>query len=97
MHHLYEQSLVRNCCGGADEKVPASWILTCRFALSNQPSFPTKAFKIWLQTNDLEHVFVTGSFFHFSGMFEPPSSKDISANPGRSDPLFIVQGVRKAD
>ena len=57
-------------------------------------SFPTKAFQIWLQTNDLEHIFITGSFFHFSGMFDPPSCLDCSPNPGRSDPLFIVKGKR---
>jgi hypothetical protein len=60
-------------------------------------SFPTKAFQIWLQTNDLEHIFIAGSFFHYSGLFEPPSSKDISPNPGRSDPMYIVKGVRKQD
>lgn len=60
-------------------------------------SFPTKAFQIWLQTNDLEHIFITGSFFHYTGMFEPPSCSDISPNPGRSDPMFVVKGVRKAN
>ena len=60
------------------------------------PSFPTKAFQIWLKTNDLEHIFITGSFFHYSGLFEfPASCEDISPNPGRSDPLYIVKGVRK--
>mmetsp|Transcript_43436 Transcript_43436/g.104951 ORF Transcript_43436/g.104951 Transcript_43436/m.104951 type:complete len:264 (-) Transcript_43436:45-836(-) len=68
----------------------------CIISMSNR-CFPTKAFQIWLQTNDLEHIFITGSFFHYSGMFEQPSCKDISPNPGMSDPLFIVQGVRKAD
>eukprot|EP00980_Cylindrotheca_fusiformis_P029723 scaffold23789_cov196-Cylindrotheca_fusiformis.AAC.3 len=68
----------------------------CILSMSNR-CFPTKAFQIWLQTNDLEHVFIAGSFFHYSGLFEPPSCKDISPNPGRSDPLFIVQAVRKTD
>lgn len=58
--------------------------------------FPTKAFEIWLRTNDLEHIFIIGSFFHFSGLFEPPTSEDRSPNPGRSDPLYIVKAVRKA-
>jgi ubiquinone/menaquinone biosynthesis C-methylase UbiE len=58
-------------------------------------SFPTKAFQIWLQTNDLEHIFIAGSFFHYAGMFEPPSCDDISPNPGRSDPLWIVRAKKK--
>ena len=58
-------------------------------------SFPTKAFQIWLQTNDLEHVFIAGAFFHYSGLFEPPKCDDISPNPGRSDPLFIVRANKK--
>lgn len=66
----------------------------CLISMSNR-CFPTKAFQIWLQTNDLEHIFITGSFFHYSGLFEPPSCSDISPNPGRSDPLYVVKGVRK--
>lgn len=64
-------------------------------SMSNR-CFPTKAFQIWLQTNDLEHIFIVGSFFHFAGMFEPPKSYDRSPNPGRSDPLYIVTACRKS-
>ena len=63
-------------------------------AISNR-CFPTKAFQIWLQTNDLEHVFIIGSFFHYSGLFEAPTAEDRSPNPGRSDPLFIIKAKRK--
>lgn len=66
----------------------------CMLAMSNR-CFPTKAFRIWLQTNDLEHVFIAGAFFHYSGLFEAPSCDDISPNPGRSDPLFIVRATKK--
>lgn len=66
----------------------------CLISMSNR-CFPTKAFQIWLQTNDLEHIFITGSFFYYSGMFDTPSCSDISPNPGRSDPLYVVKGVRK--
>lgn len=58
-------------------------------------SFPTKVFQIWLQTSDIEHVFIVGSFFHYAGGFEPPSCDDISPNPGRSDPLYIVKAKKK--
>mgnify|MGYP001228482142 CR=1 FL=1 len=43
------------------------------FALSNR-CFPTKAVNIWLKTNDLEHVYVVGSYFHYAGAFKPPSA-----------------------
>jgi|NOAtaT_6_FD_contig_101_1398476_length_1193_multi_9_in_0_out_0_1 SAM-dependent methyltransferase len=66
----------------------------CLCTLSNR-CFPTKAFRIWLMTNDLEHIFIVGSFFHYTGMFEPPSCQDISPNPGRTDPLFIVKAQKK--
>ncbi|ACI65121.1 predicted protein [Phaeodactylum tricornutum CCAP 1055/1] len=66
----------------------------CILSMSNR-CFPTKAFRIWLQTSDLEHVFIAGSFFHYAEKFDPPSGKDISPNPGRSDPLFIVKAAKK--
>lgn len=68
----------------------------CIISMSNR-CFPTKAFQIWLQTNDLEHIFITGSFFHYSGMFDPPTCSDRSPNPGMSDPLFIVKAARKSE
>lgn len=47
------------------------------FALSNR-CFPTKAIDIWLRTNDLEHVFIAGSFFHYAGGFKPATATEIS-------------------
>jgi SAM-dependent methyltransferase len=63
-------------------------------SMSNR-CFPTKAFRIWLATSDLEHVFMVGSFFHYSGMFDPAECKDLSPNPGMSDPLFVVKAAKK--
>uniref|UniRef100_A0A7S1B5C5 Methyltransferase type 11 domain-containing protein n=1 Tax=Corethron hystrix TaxID=216773 RepID=A0A7S1B5C5_9STRA len=57
--------------------------------------FPTKVFQLWLQTNDLEHIFVIGSFFHYSGLFEPPKCIDMSPNPGLSDPLYVITATAK--
>ena len=57
--------------------------------------FPTKAIAIWLNTNDLEHIFIVGSYFHYSMKFGPPESLDISPNPGRSDPMFIIKAEAK--
>ena len=52
------------------------------FALSNR-CFPTKAVNIWLRTNDLEHVFIVGSYFHYSSMFQKPSALEVSPNQDR--------------
>ena len=49
------------------------------------------------------HIFIAplvcsaGSFFHYSGQFDPATCEDISPNPGRSDPLFIVKAAKKSD
>jgi len=50
------------------------------FALSNR-CFPTKAIGLWLKTNDLEHVFVVGSYFHYTGKFQPPSAIEVGPDP----------------
>ena len=57
--------------------------------------FPTKAINIWLNTNDIEHAFIIGAYFHYSQGFEPAIAEDISPNPRRSDPMFIVSAKKK--
>lgn len=52
--------------------------------------FWTKAISIWTSTSDADHVMIVGSYFHYAGGFEPPKAVDISPNPGRSDPMYIV-------
>lgn len=52
--------------------------------------FFTKAISIWTSTGDIDHVMIVGSYFHYTGGFEPPRALDISPNPGRSDPMYIV-------
>ncbi|XP_024371384.1 uncharacterized protein [Physcomitrium patens] len=52
--------------------------------------FFTKAISIWTSTGDVDHVMIVGSYFHYAGGFEPPQALDISPNPGRSDPMYIV-------
>jgi len=53
---------------------------TAMFALSNR-CFPTKAIGLWLQTNDLEHVFIVGSYFHYSNGFQKPTAVEVGPNP----------------
>ncbi|XP_063937816.1 uncharacterized protein LOC108193143 isoform X2 [Daucus carota subsp. sativus] len=52
--------------------------------------FWTKAISIWTSTSDADHVMIVGSYFHYAGGFEPPKAMDISPNPGRTDPMYIV-------
>ncbi|KAL9244877.1 hypothetical protein vseg_018594 [Gypsophila vaccaria] len=52
--------------------------------------FFTKAISIWTSTGDADHVLIVGSYFHYAGGFEPPQAVDISPNPGKSDPMYIV-------
>ncbi|XP_031494476.1 uncharacterized protein LOC116260347 [Nymphaea colorata] len=57
--------------------------------------FWTKAISIWTSTGDADHVLIVGSYFHYAGGFETPQAVDISPNPGRSDPMYVVY-ARKA-
>ncbi|KAK3272199.1 hypothetical protein CYMTET_19489, partial [Cymbomonas tetramitiformis] len=52
--------------------------------------FPTKVIQIWNQTNDAQHVFIVASYFKYAGNFGEITTLDISPNPGRSDPMYIV-------
>eukprot|EP00475_Leptophrys_vorax_P025219 TRINITY_DN35262_c0_g1_i1.p1 TRINITY_DN35262_c0_g1~~TRINITY_DN35262_c0_g1_i1.p1 ORF type:complete len:150 (-),score=6.02 TRINITY_DN35262_c0_g1_i1:210-614(-) len=52
--------------------------------------FWTKAIQIWTSTGDVDHVLIVGSYFHYAGGFEPPQARDISPNPGRTDPMYVV-------
>eukprot|EP00548_Thalassiothrix_antarctica_P005011 CAMPEP_0194133866 /NCGR_PEP_ID=MMETSP0152-20130528/3883_1 /TAXON_ID=1049557 /ORGANISM="Thalassiothrix antarctica, Strain L6-D1" /LENGTH=279 /DNA_ID=CAMNT_0038829261 /DNA_START=78 /DNA_END=917 /DNA_ORIENTATION=- len=70
---------------------------TAMFALSNR-CFPSKAIGLWLQTNDLEHVFIVGSYFHYTGMFKPPTAVEVGPNPiwvgGQSQNVAYLSVVR---
>ena len=59
--------------------------------------FPSKAINIWLNTNDLQHIYIVGSYFHYAGGYKAPESFDISPLPGwtsRSDPMYIVTATK---
>ncbi|KAI3782804.1 hypothetical protein L2E82_12860 [Cichorium intybus] len=58
--------------------------------------FWTKAISIWTSTGDADHVMIVGAYFHYAGGFEPPQAVDISPNPGRSDPMYIVHSKKLA-
>jgi len=62
---------------------------TAIMSFSNR-CFPTKAVAIWTATGDLDHVWIVGAYYHFAGGFEPPAAEDISPNPGKTDPMYVV-------
>lgn len=78
-------------------------LMACSF--SNR-CFPTKVIDIWAKTGDVDHVWIVGSYFHYSvpGGFTAPKCDDISPsrNPvdalfgGGSDPMYVVY-ARKAE
>ena len=57
--------------------------------------FPTKATALWLGTNNAQHLALVSLYFDQSGSWGSVEGRDISPQPGRTDPLFVVTG-RKA-
>jgi len=57
--------------------------------------FWTKAISIWTSTGDADHAWIVGAYFHYAGGFEPPKAVDISPNPGRTDPTYVVYSRKK--
>lgn len=55
--------------------------------------FMQKVIAIWLSTNDLEHAYIIGSYFHYAGGFEDLQARDISR--GRGDPIFVVMASKR--
>eukprot|EP01025_Chloroclados_australasicus_P010163 TRINITY_DN1400_c0_g1_i1.p6 TRINITY_DN1400_c0_g1~~TRINITY_DN1400_c0_g1_i1.p6 ORF type:complete len:101 (+),score=4.34 TRINITY_DN1400_c0_g1_i1:423-725(+) len=71
---------------------------TAIMSFSNR-CFPTKAIAIWTSTSDLDHIYIVGSYFHYSvkGGFTPPIAKEITPTPGLfggGDPMYIVQAQK---
>jgi hypothetical protein len=61
--------------------------------------FPTKSIAIWTSTDDLEHIYIVGSYFHYAipGGFTEPVSKDITlpaSKGGRGDPMYVVEACK---
>ena len=57
--------------------------------------FPTKAINIWLRTNDIEHVFIIGSYFHYATGYTKPAAEDITPKSlFGSDPMYIIRASK---
>ncbi len=65
----------------------------CSVAFSNR-CFPTKAIALWSATGDAGHAQIVSAYFHYAGGFTEAEALDLSPNPGRSDPLYVVQARR---
>ncbi|GLC34384.1 hypothetical protein PLESTB_000734600 [Pleodorina starrii] len=72
---------------------------TAYMSFSNR-CFPTKAIRLWTATGDADHVWIVGSYFHYSvpGGFTEPGCKDITPKVlfGRTDPMYVVYASKKA-
>jgi len=61
--------------------------------------FPQKAVRIWLETDDVGHCLIYGSYMHYAGAFEAPEGVDLSPPLARiafADPVFVIQAKKKA-
>jgi SAM-dependent methyltransferase len=55
--------------------------------------FPTKAISLWTSTGDLDHIWIVGSYFHYTKGFQPPQAEDITKVGllgQRGDPMYVV-------
>jgi len=61
------------------------------------------AIAIWTATGDQDHVWIVGSYYHYSvaGGWTEPAAKDISPSPalggyfGKTDPMYVVYAKKK--
>ncbi|KXZ45829.1 hypothetical protein GPECTOR_50g623 [Gonium pectorale] len=72
---------------------------TAYMSFSNR-CFPTKAISLWTATGDADHIWIVGSYFHYSvpGGFTEPKCKDITPKAlfGRTDPMYAVFASKQA-
>jgi hypothetical protein len=64
------------------------------FTWSNR-MFPTKAISAWRLASEPARLWICGCYFHYAGGFDAPVGRDLSPNPGQSDPVYAVS-ARKA-
>ena len=65
----------------------------CAVSFSNR-CFPTKAVAVWRSLGDTDHARLVGHYFTETGRFETPEFADLSPDPGRTDPLYMVTARR---
>jgi hypothetical protein len=67
-------------------------VLTCA---SGSAAAAAAAIALWTATGDADHVWIVGSYFHYSvpGGFEEAKCRDISPKAGlfgKTDPMYVV-------
>ena len=67
----------------------------CIVSFSNR-CFPTKAVAIWHHLNDTDHGKLVEYYFEEANGFDKPGTRNISPNPGETDPLFIVHAQARS-
>ena len=65
----------------------------CAVSFSNR-CFPTKAVAVWRALDDSGHIGLVATYFRQADCFGEPAYTDLSPDPGRSDPLFVVTANR---
>ena len=65
----------------------------CAVSFSNR-CFPAKAIALWTGTGEAAHVQIVGAYFHYAGGFHQLEAFNLSPNPGKSDPMYVVQARR---
>ncbi len=65
----------------------------CIISFSNR-MFPTKAVAVWRAVGDVDHARLVGHYFVEAGGFDEPELRDLSPDPGKSDPLYVVVAHR---
>jgi len=66
----------------------------CIVSFSNR-CFPTKAISLWHQLSNEGHGKLVMYYFNNSSKFKEPEFNNISPNPGKTDPLFVVTASTK--
>mmetsp|Transcript_32433 Transcript_32433/g.80421 ORF Transcript_32433/g.80421 Transcript_32433/m.80421 type:complete len:300 (-) Transcript_32433:96-995(-) len=68
-----------------------------KFILSqSNRMFQSKAIKMWLGMDDLQHALVIGAYFNYAGGWSKARAFDVSpSGPRTNDPLFIVEAIKE--
>ena len=68
----------------------------CAVSYSNR-CFPNKAIALWTSTGEAAHVQIVRAYFHYAGGFHQIEALNLSPNPDKSDPLYVLQARRAED
>jgi len=74
-------------------------VLTMRFLLIHEAlvnpfiSFKEKMIQMWLLMDTFDRIYVIGSFFHYTNMFDPAKCIDLSID--EHDRLVMVTATKK--